>query len=491
MARKDIVREYEAACEDAGAQAGIVDLTTFNVINAVLAGSQRPTDDWLLVHVTHEDATMAILRGDAPRVLPQPDRRWGSRARRHGTPDGDVLRRSSQRLLASAVSCSPGAARRQEKARRTPNTYAARSSSGWAPSRRRRSAERGDIPGPHLGEHRVARHAGAARRLAGAGARRPEMLRANLSTRPFYNERSVHGLLFIAALIVAGLTIFNVTQIVLLTRRQSALSGEAAAAEARATELRAHAARTRQAVNTKQLESISEAAREANTIIGQRLFSWTDLLNRLEKTLPDNVRITALRPSVDRDGTITVTMTVAAETVDDIEQFMANLEGTTAFSERQSARRRADGRRSACAPASKGNMQLSPRRVFDEKRRLVIPIARRAGAEHCGVRRNRVSAGRPCTEHRSRVPAAAAQQLQSAEREDADARGITEGRDRTDIGVEGLLQRRAAVESRAGTPGDVPPTDAARRAAQPRTCAARAPIPGRRGTRRWRACRSR
>ena len=65
MARKDIVREYEVACEDAGAQAGVVDLTTFNVINAVLAGPQRPTDDWLLVHITPEDATMAILRGDA------------------------------------------------------------------------------------------------------------------------------------------------------------------------------------------------------------------------------------------------------------------------------------------------------------------------------------------------------------------------------------------------------------------------------------------
>jgi type IV pilus assembly protein PilM len=65
MARKDIVREYEVACEEAGAQAGIVDLATFNVINAVLASAQPPTDDWLLVHVTHEDATMAILRGDA------------------------------------------------------------------------------------------------------------------------------------------------------------------------------------------------------------------------------------------------------------------------------------------------------------------------------------------------------------------------------------------------------------------------------------------
>ena len=64
MARKDIVREYEAVCEEAGAQAGVVDLATFNVINSVLASAQPPAADWLLVHVTHEDATMAILRGD-------------------------------------------------------------------------------------------------------------------------------------------------------------------------------------------------------------------------------------------------------------------------------------------------------------------------------------------------------------------------------------------------------------------------------------------
>ena len=65
MARRDIVREYESVCEAAGAQAGVVDLSTFNVINAVLAGSQAPADDWLLVHVMQEDATMAILRGES------------------------------------------------------------------------------------------------------------------------------------------------------------------------------------------------------------------------------------------------------------------------------------------------------------------------------------------------------------------------------------------------------------------------------------------
>ena len=63
MARRDIIREYEAVCEGAGARAGVVDLATFNVINSILAGSQPVSDDWLLVHVTQDDATMAILRG--------------------------------------------------------------------------------------------------------------------------------------------------------------------------------------------------------------------------------------------------------------------------------------------------------------------------------------------------------------------------------------------------------------------------------------------
>ncbi|RPI49328.1 MAG: hypothetical protein EHM55_23965 [Acidobacteria bacterium] len=159
------------------------------------------------------------------------------------------------------------------------------------------------------------------------------MLRTNLSTRPFYNERGVHGALLAIALIVAVFTIFNLTQIVLLARRHSAFNSQAVAADTRARELRAHAAQTRQALDTKQLDAISGAAREVNEIINKRLFSWTDLLNRLETTLPDDVRIMSLRPRVDRDGTVTVQMTVAGRSVDDIEQFMANLETTTAFSD--------------------------------------------------------------------------------------------------------------------------------------------------------------
>ena len=159
------------------------------------------------------------------------------------------------------------------------------------------------------------------------------MLRTNLSTRPFYNDQAVHVVLAIGAVLVLAFTIFNVMQLVTLTRRQAALSSQTAAAEAKARELRAHAERTRQGIDAKQLDAISVAAREANDIIGQRLFSWTELLNRLEATLPADVRITSVRPRVERDNRITVQMTVHGQSIDDVEEFMANLDGTPAFSD--------------------------------------------------------------------------------------------------------------------------------------------------------------
>jgi Tfp pilus assembly PilM family ATPase len=63
LAKRDIVAEYEALCAEAGAHAGLIDLSSFNVINAVLGGSGAPSGDWLLVNVAPEWASMAILRG--------------------------------------------------------------------------------------------------------------------------------------------------------------------------------------------------------------------------------------------------------------------------------------------------------------------------------------------------------------------------------------------------------------------------------------------
>lgn len=65
IARKDVIGQYEDVCASAGLHAGIVDLASYNVINAVLAGRDRSNGDWLLVSTTRESQTLAIMRDDA------------------------------------------------------------------------------------------------------------------------------------------------------------------------------------------------------------------------------------------------------------------------------------------------------------------------------------------------------------------------------------------------------------------------------------------
>jgi Tfp pilus assembly PilM family ATPase len=63
LAKRSVIEEYEGLCADVGAHAGLVDLATFNVINAVLAGSSAPSGDWLLVNVAADYTSIALLRG--------------------------------------------------------------------------------------------------------------------------------------------------------------------------------------------------------------------------------------------------------------------------------------------------------------------------------------------------------------------------------------------------------------------------------------------
>jgi Tfp pilus assembly protein PilN len=157
------------------------------------------------------------------------------------------------------------------------------------------------------------------------------MIRTNLSTRPFYNLRAVSMWMGALALFVAVATIFNLARVIEYSRSDTALATQAALDEARAGDLRANAAKLRASVDPRQIAFASTEASAANELIDRRTFSWTALFNRFETTLPDDVRITSVRPKLDPKRGIVLTMSVVARTVEDVDRFMQNLEGTGAF----------------------------------------------------------------------------------------------------------------------------------------------------------------
>ena len=129
------------------------------------------------------------------------------------------------------------------------------------------------------------------------------MIRTNLSTRPFYNERVVHLWLIALAVRRRSRRPRSTSRASCsYSRSDTQLATQASHDEARAADLRQQAARLRASVDPRQVDFAAADARQANDLIDRRTFSWTELFNRFETTLPDEVRIASVRPQLDREA---------------------------------------------------------------------------------------------------------------------------------------------------------------------------------------------
>jgi len=159
------------------------------------------------------------------------------------------------------------------------------------------------------------------------------VLRTNLATKPFYNDRGIRLGIVAGIVMVAALTTFNGLQILSLNRRSGELAAREQAARLVTAQLREKARATTTALDKDEIESVQASAREANGLIDRRAFSWTDLFNRFEETLPADVRIGAVQPQIDDDGRMLVAVTVVARRTEDLHAFLDQLEATGGFSD--------------------------------------------------------------------------------------------------------------------------------------------------------------
>ncbi len=113
MARRAVVTEYETICRAAGATAGLVDLATVGLLNLVMAGPSAPAGDWLLVHMTADSTSIAIVRGTDVVF-------FRNRPEHEGEPLGDLVHQTRMyyedrlqgggfaRVLLAGASRAPG-----------------------------------------------------------------------------------------------------------------------------------------------------------------------------------------------------------------------------------------------------------------------------------------------------------------------------------------------------------------------------------------------
>ena len=157
------------------------------------------------------------------------------------------------------------------------------------------------------------------------------MLKMNLSTRPFYNERGVRCLFLVLGLLGTSLLFGGVARVFELATAQSELGLSADIVERETTEIKAKIAEIDGHIGNAALEPLIDGVEKVNQLISQRVFSWSEFFSLIEKTLPDEVIVTGLRPKHDNEGT-NITINVVGTSVADIDEFIRRLEETNSFS---------------------------------------------------------------------------------------------------------------------------------------------------------------
>lgn len=156
------------------------------------------------------------------------------------------------------------------------------------------------------------------------------MLRSNLSTRPFYNDRLV-SLGIVAAIVLAlALTAYNVSEIRSLSRERGVFADMIERDQIEAARLRTAAGAVQRSIDQQQLKVLGVSTREANRLIDQRTFSWTAFFEGVEKTLPLDARLVAVAPRAER-GEIQIIMIVVVKSVADLKAFTDALQNTGMF----------------------------------------------------------------------------------------------------------------------------------------------------------------
>ncbi|HXT30238.1 MAG TPA: PilN domain-containing protein [Vicinamibacterales bacterium] len=156
------------------------------------------------------------------------------------------------------------------------------------------------------------------------------MLRTNLSTRPFYNERAVHVAAGVVAVLAIAVAAWQVVRIVRFSQHKTDLNAVVTKDRAEAEKNEREAAQILGKLDKKEVAQVTAAATEANDLINQRTFSWTQLFNELQATMPEDVMLMTIRPEF-KDGVTTLTFDLQGKTAEDISDFWEHLEKIGTF----------------------------------------------------------------------------------------------------------------------------------------------------------------
>jgi len=153
----------------------------------------------------------------------------------------------------------------------------------------------------------------------------------NYSGKPFEDVNKYYR----AAVILCVLVLFTIALNTYLyfdyRKASSELLPERDFLEKKRDDLEFQLSRDRAALKRNENKALFKKIDDLNQLIESRIFSWTRLLDALEKTIPPDVMVTSINPRIGGDG---VSITISVKTYDyrGILKLITNMDASTAFS---------------------------------------------------------------------------------------------------------------------------------------------------------------
>ena len=152
----------------------------------------------------------------------------------------------------------------------------------------------------------------------------------NLATRPFYNERAVHWFIGLIATLGIALFVGGGLRMARLARDRTETVFRVEQADRIRAELTSRKEQIISKATPDGLDALSIDVQEVSELIDRRVFSWTAFFNLLEESLPEDVRVTELRPDI-ADGAMSVSIGVLGRDLATVSDFVQSLERSGDF----------------------------------------------------------------------------------------------------------------------------------------------------------------
>lgn len=153
----------------------------------------------------------------------------------------------------------------------------------------------------------------------------------NLASQPFRRVRAMLLASAAVSLLLAG-TLAAVVSLILAERAQMAdVRHDVDRLNRRILQAGDEQAKLAAVLNKPENAEVLERSVFINTLLYRKGISWTRIFSDLEKTLPYNVKVLQIRPTLDDQNRVSLDMTLASESAAAATQAMKALEDSPMF----------------------------------------------------------------------------------------------------------------------------------------------------------------